>query len=557
MLGTICEIAIKARQQILGLSFDAFLNLYKSAQEFYVLGDSAVAREKINNLFPKDFFDCQNITGFAVNPSTTYCHTVFELTNKAYEYHQQNAVIICDDLLMWQMLQNRQTHSSGYTAFKAIYGLFSKSSLTYLFDFLNNNLLFPNQEYLHLEFEARASEAKSIDDLLGKISSPIAEFLKQPRTYFKDFYLGLKNYLPNSATQNLSKFELLLEFIERDNNLEWANGFIMLSNANPKIKWGLEHALKFKPEEVVLCVTQPLNSKNQSILHEKLQSWHSNKQLCVLTNIKPDSAEHTLLKQHYKINKPYVKQFNHPRTQAKPLLSSRPNAVSATAFQMLMQDPYGFYARYILGLKNLNRIWDRNSPKDFGILAHSLVEQLIVFKKFDLTEIAIKFPLWHKRLQRILDWAKNQIHDLQVKDIASEKSISQTLNLDSKKAVTVNARLDVLMKTAAGNLVVNFKTGTPPSKSEILCGYSPQLAVEMLLARNFLQSDCQGEFWHLKGTKPAGTVANVPIAQEFLENNILKILNHYLGQESVFIACPWPTKAVNYNHYKHLERLDD
>lgn len=557
MLKKLCAIAVKAREQRPELSFDAFLNFYKSAQESHALGEIMANKHKFHNLFPKDIFDSERNQSVAVNSFTVYCHTVFELTNQAHAYNQQGTVVICDDLFIWQMLQNRQMHNPGYAAFRAIYGLFSKSSLACLFDFLSNNLLFPNQEHLGLEFEARANEIKSVKDLLSKISSPVAEFLKNPPTTFKDFYKGLQIFLSAQAAQELAKFEILLEFIEQDHNLEWAHGLMMLSCSKPKIKWGLELALKFKPEEVVLCVTQPFNSKKQNVLNEKLQSWCNNKQLRVLTNIKPDSVVHPLLNQPYKAGKSCVEKFNHARTQATPNLNARPNSISATAFQTLMQDPYGFYARYVLGLKNLNRIWDRNSPKDFGILVHSLVEQLIVTKAVNLDEIETKFPLWHKRLQRLLDWVKNQLHDLQIKDIASEKSISQTLNLDSKKAVTVNARLDVLMKTAAGNLMVNFKTGTPPSKSDVLCGYAPQLAVEMLLARNFLQSDCQGEFWHLRGTQPSGATANIPIGQEFLENNILKIINHYLAQEAVFVACPWPNKTVAYNHYKHLERLDD
>jgi hypothetical protein len=557
MLEKLCNLAIKAREEIPGLTFDAFLNHYKTAQEITLLETKAMnsADVKSCKFFPKNFFN-QNIQSNEVIPETIYCHNFFELTNTAYKHYQNGTVIICDDLLLWQMLQNKTLTNPIYAAFKATYHLFANQSLVCIFDSLNNSLLFPEQKYLDLELQARITGSKNISDLLNQIELPVRNFLERTQGSFKDFYNDLLNYFPDKVTKELNQFACLLDFIEQDHNLEWVNGLVLLAFATPHIKWGLEWALKFKPEEVVLGITQPLNAKFNNVLHEKLLAWRNHKKLCVYTNIKPKSHNHILLDQDYTVSSPYIENFNYPKIHAKPTLSARPNNVSATAIQMLMQDPYGFYARYILKLKNLNRIWDRNSPKDFGILTHQLIERSINFEEFSIDNCSEIFPLWQKRLKRILDWVKNQLHDLQATEKFCEQNVAKSLAINSK-TITVNARLDALVKTPSGNLIVNFKTGTPPSKTDVLNGYAPQLAVEMFLARSFLQSDCQGEFWHLKGTQPVGVIANLPITQEFLENNIVKILKYYLCQESIFITCPWPMKEVNYNHYKHLERISD
>src|SRR3989338_4718 len=246
------------------------------------------------------------------------------------------------------------------------------------------------------------------------------------------FYEKLITLLPSVVAEQLQQFQCLIRFIENDHNLEWADGLVMLAFAHPNIKWGLENSLKFQPKSVILCITQPLipklvSANSQKILLEKLQAWHTNHALCVFTNLQPQAHNHYLLNTDYKITPAFIKRPEIASTYANPKLESRQLKISATGFQQLMQDPYGFYARYILGLKNLNRILARAKPKDFGILAHELIERSINFKEFNIESFSEIYPLWRKKIKRILDWVKIQLYDLQAINVVCEKIVSSDL----------------------------------------------------------------------------------------------------------------------------------
>jgi hypothetical protein len=555
MLNSFFEIAVKARHQNENLSFDKFLNFYKTAQEEFLLNTSPAS----TNLFTQNFFahDCQETL---ISSGVTHCHNTFTILNAVTQSFESNHPIICDDFLMWKMLQNKFADNRSYDAFKKIYRLFENPSVTNILEFLNHPLILRGAKNLELELLVLTDELKNIQALLDLLPDSLRKILMQKFSSFTNFYEQLIAILPLEIVNKLHQFQCLITFIESDNNLEWADGLVMLAFAQANIKWGLENALKFQPQEVVLCITQPLipkllSANAQKIFPEKLQNWQNNHDLCVFTNLIPKTHNHPLLIPDYKTASIFINESKISRTYAKPKLEFRQLKISATGFQQLMQDPYGFYARYILGLKNLNRILTRAKPKDFGILAHELIERSINFKEFNIEEFSGIHPLWRKKIKRILDWVKIQLHDLKAINIICEKTVSSDLKM-GEKFFTMQARLDALIKSPSGNLMINFKTGTPPPKADVICGYSSQLAIEMFLARNFLKSDCQGEFWHLKGTQPPGQIHNVPISQAFLETNISKIIEHYLCTESIFLACPWPARTVAYNYYKHLERIE-
>lgn len=555
MLNNFFEIAVKARHQTVNLSFDKFLNFYKTAQEEFFLNINPAA----TNLFTQNFFAhaCKDTK---ITSGIVHCHNAFTILNAVTQSVESQQIVICDDFLLWKMLQNKFTNNRSYEFFKTIYRLFKNPSVTNILEFLNHPLLLRDEKNLELELHARTNELKNIESLLGILPENFSKILMQKFSSFTIFYEQLITILPSEVVKQLQQFQCLITFIENDNNFEWADGLVILAFAQPNIKWGLENALKFQPNSVVLCITQPLipklvSASAQKIFPEKLQNWQNNHALCVFTSLKPKAHNHPLLKADYKIASIFINVSKITRTYARPNLKVRQLKISATGFQQLMQDPYGFYARYILGLKNLNRILARAKPKDFGILMHELIERSINFKELNIDQFSEIYPLWRKKIKRILDWVKIQLYDLQAINVICEKTVSSDLKVGAK-VFTVQARLDALIQSPSGNLMVNFKTGTPPPKADVICGYSSQLAIEMFLARNFLKSDCQGEFWHLRGTQPPGQIHNVPISQEFLEANIPKIIEHYLCTESIFLACPWPARTVAYNHYKHLERID-
>ena len=56
-----------------------------------------------------------------------------------------------------------------------------------------------------------------------------------------------------------------------------------------------------------------------------------------------------------------------------PPLIARPRKVSASSFEKLLRDPYGFYAEYILKLKPLEDLNKEEDVRDFGNLVHNIL----------------------------------------------------------------------------------------------------------------------------------------------------------------------------------------
>ncbi len=233
-----------------------------------------------------------------------------------------------------------------------------------------------------------------------------------------------------------------------------------------------------------------------------------------------------------------------------------PKALSATAIELLMQNPYGFYAKYILKLKN--QPWfEQLSAKDFGILTHKCLENMMKQGKSAATmhlTNGTPYPVhWQRKIMKILDWVAQRMASISHNTPVAEIKKSIILQLKNNQQLCIEARCDSILETEAGLLVINFKTATPPSKTDVLNGFYPQLIIE-----DFVQNTphSQAEFWHLKGTQPVGLIVNFAFNKQEIQQNIEKIINYYFAsQKTKFFACPWPLKKPKYDHYLHFARL--
>ncbi|MEI6627976.1 MAG: PD-(D/E)XK nuclease family protein, partial [Alphaproteobacteria bacterium] len=370
--------------------------------------------------------------------------------------------------------------------------------------------------------------------------------------------------LPDTLLQRLP-----LEYVSLlDDSINWFKLAVNLKTFTPQIRLGLYNALQYKPDQVVFCLKhsqiRPLYSQSllkSTDLNQALIQWGADFSLNILACNKSGYFDHPLLKETIKVSK--IGKLNFPKTVAvaNPPLISRPKVISASGFNQLMQDPYGYYARYILKLSSLERVGVNNFAKEFGISVHKLIEIYIkqgYQEALDfMNTLNLDKPkiLWHGRLLRIISWVDRQFKELKPLKIESEK----LLEISLVGGVLLRARIDASVFTKNGNLVINFKTGTPPNKNEVITGYAPQLLVETFLCQNFdPHIQTQGEFWQLRGTQPLGVVtSSISMAMGLMQENLEKIVTHYLLSASPFLACPWPSKKPKYNEYVYLERLNN
>lgn len=171
----------------------------------------------------------------------------------------------------------------------------------------------------------------------------------------------------------------------------------------------------------------------------------------------------------------------------------KPKAVNddvyVTELELLIHNPYAFYARHIL------RLYPKDDPerepdaRDFGILVHGVIEELAKSKEQRADEIvkmldekarevlpagSVLYHFWHKRF---LDIAP-AIADLLTECGSAEIEVPMGATIAGRN---VRARADMV----CGDIVMDIKTGAAPNRKQLEEGNMPQLPLEAhMLLRN-------------------------------------------------------------------------
>ncbi|MCX7342893.1 MAG: PD-(D/E)XK nuclease family protein [Proteobacteria bacterium] len=566
--------AIKlAQQSFVDLSGVGFENLLQCAGELKSLGlvSTACTQLEIQNRF-----EFSEIIKCLVDLYTPYiCHlktseldqfydcfsTNIQLVEHAKLAIPQGKILVCDDQQLWQHLQ---------------YTVMGDTYLPY--DFVEKlHLYFENPCQINTMNMLNHPFLRQIDEDLAK-QILVYEYKTRKnseKNFWKEYKFEnvlVKQLVDSKCWQDLPDAllqRLPLEYVSLlDDSINWFKLAVNLKTFTPQIRLGLYNALQYKPDQVVFCLKhsqiRPLYSQSllkSTDLNQALIQWGADFSLNILACNKSGYFDHPLLKETIKLSK--IGKLKFPKTVAlaNPPLISRPKVISASGFNQLMQDPYGYYGRYILKLSPLERVGVNSFAKEFGIGVHKLIEIYIkqgYQEALDfMNTLNLDKPkiLWHGRLLRIISWVDRQFKELKPLKIESEK----LLEISLVGGVLLRARIDASVFTENGNLVINFKTGTPPNKNEVITGYAPQLLVETFLCQNFdPHIQTQGEFWQLRGTQPLGVVtSSISMAMGLMQENLEKIVTHYLLSASPFLACPWPSKKPKYNEYVYLERLNN
>ncbi|MCL1902099.1 MAG: PD-(D/E)XK nuclease family protein [Alphaproteobacteria bacterium] len=166
--------------------------------------------------------------------------------------------------------------------------------------------------------------------------------------------------------------------------------------------------------------------------------------------------------------------------------------VHVTELDLLIHNPYAFYARHILRLKPKPDPWDDTTAIDFGNLTHDAIEQLTANNEQLTTDDVIKyldhaakeklepgsvlFHFWHNRFVEMAPSILEFIDELK----HAEWSVAEN---DAKGVIeiagrNVRARADrVYIKDKTG-VVVDIKTGQLPTNAQLNNGMMPQLPLE-------------------------------------------------------------------------------
>lgn len=257
-----------------------------------------------------------------------------------------------------------------------------------------------------------------------------------------------------------------------------------------------------------------------------------------------------------------VQGIFHPQHPDKspPQSQHKPTRLSVTAIQTLMTNPYGFYARYILNLR------PRESLSTLSlslVLGQALHEALDIYSKekhgFVENSHEILYQLFKKSVEKA-HLSLTPLLDIRLLNIArglcterNPLTLQSELEGEIKMGeVTIYARLDALIQETC--TLLDYKTGSVPTQTEITKGMAPQLPLEgVIFQHTDIQNLC---FVKLQGKKPYIEWIPIKDPQKRIEEaslGVQNILNAYTQDSFEFISIPGNSSIRR--PYKHLERL--
>ncbi|MGH6762173.1 MAG: double-strand break repair protein AddB [Phyllobacterium sp.] len=190
------------------------------------------------------------------------------------------------------------------------------------------------------------------------------------------------------------------------------------------------------------------------------------------------------------------------RPQPVPPLEARPKRFSVTEIETLRRDPYAIFAKRILGLKPLEPLIRDPAAAERGSLFHDILDaftqsgtdpaspmaatELVRIGRefFDAVALppeieAVWWPRFMKMVPEFLDWENNR------RPVTRHSEIKANAIAVDETGVVLSGRADRIDLMPDGTAeIIDFKTGSNPSKKQAHLLLSPQLSLEAaLLAR--------------------------------------------------------------------------
>ncbi|MER8485114.1 double-strand break repair protein AddB [Mesorhizobium sp. M1322] len=280
-----------------------------------------------------------------------------------------------------------------------------------------------------------------------------------------------------------------------------------------------------------------------------------------------------------------------PRPQPKPPLAVRPQHFSVTEIETLRRDPYAVYARRILGLMPLDPIIRDPGAAERGTLFHAILhlfsrtvadplvpealDGLIAAGRQCFAETALPpdveavwWPRFEKLAAGIIEWERGRAFAVtrrHAEERAEKTGVGQS-------GVTLSGYADRVDLLAGGMAdILDYKTGSSPSKAQAHTLLSPQLALEGALLRRgafkglgarepsqlaFIRLKPNGEVFEesiLEYNRKPRTAAD--LAEEAWAR-LEKLLIHYADPATGYLSRALPFREGETDgDYDHLARV--
>lgn len=278
----------------------------------------------------------------------------------------------------------------------------------------------------------------------------------------------------------------------------------------------------------------------------------------------------------------------YPQPGPMPSAEQRRVAIASTALDKLRADPYQFYAKEIMGLRSLDPLDADPTAAWKGTAVHEVLRQwhdagsprggLIPMAERALAEMSahpFMRGLWRPRLVEGLKWVEEHHAELSIK--GRVPVLWEKTGAIDVAGVRLHGRADRIDRCADGTLVVvDYKTGQPPSGKMVQEGFALQLGLVALIAERGGFAGIAGlangfEYWSLQkkqgedsfgymfepvpGTRKKYGLPRDEFVEKTLDFLMEAIGKWILGTEP-FTARPNPD-LPGYADYDQLMRLEE
>ena len=242
--------------------------------------------------------------------------------------------------------------------------------------------------------------------------------------------------------------------------------------------------------------------------------------------------------------------------------------VYVTEIELLIHNPYAFYAKHILKLRPIDDYWVLPDARNFGILVHDVIENATDFnanllvKEMDararevLPDNSVLFYFWHKRFCEIALFIEKCFENKKIE----YKEILGSVNIAGRN---VRARADLIWD----GVVMDIKTGAAPTKKQLMDGTMPQLALEGHIMQSggfpIKMKDVSItpilQFLQLKNGDLDLIEYTDEVAQSMIDNTVQKV-KELFGQYSGDKVAAYEYResvGAKYHEWDDLARVDD
>jgi ATP-dependent helicase/nuclease subunit B len=263
-----------------------------------------------------------------------------------------------------------------------------------------------------------------------------------------------------------------------------------------------------------------------------------------------------------------------------------PKELAPSNFEMLLRNPYAFYAKKILKLKKLDPVGKEPDAALFGTIVHEIFDRYNkyiskypnndknkiiqnitsdVLLRYSSSLIIQKIfkPKILKLIKYFIDYDQERRKNATSVQTEVIGRISVP-NIDNKQfsLYAILDRLEVLINNDV--VILDYKTGSVPTKSDVETGASPQMVLESLIVKQHgfknITSYNKIDLIFIKVglSYPyfvENSIKDIDKLQSLYEHGLEKIIKFYFTDNKIKIFKLGEFELLKYNDYKLLERV--